>query len=341
MNKKIIANLLIFIWSIRCFASGAEFKDRCEEKLGAVLPNGGSTFANTRDANSTDNLQLLLVPCGPNNEFFDLNNAGVFYTLEGTGAKMRITTCSTQAEFISRVSVFSSCDSKSCIDSAAETKETAGNRSTCFNEKLKAALEFQSTADVAYSLFVQDDKAGKSGDFALTVEELPPDNALCGGIQRIELDETYTGTTGGSVTSTNATACNGISPNGPGVWFEIPGVDDDTEVVMVTCSKQPFYFLVYEGGNCSALSCVEVKRKPETARLCGDGTVESRVAWDPNRGSAYYVHMFAAEGAQWRLSHGRPLMNRSSAGSIWSREAASVVVLTVATMVIWLVLELS
>ncbi|CAJ1950524.1 unnamed protein product [Cylindrotheca closterium] len=285
------------------------------------------------DANTTFNLDLKLIPCGPTNEFFDLSNAGIFYTMIGTGAKMRITSCSTEAQFISRVSVFTSCDSNSCVDSAAETKVEGGSNTTCFDDESKAVLEFQSVAGVEYSLFVQDDTAGISGDFAMFVDELPPENAFCNSPPVLEMDKTYTGTTGGSVTSTTAPACNGTSPDGPGVWFAIPGEMDDTEVVMVVCSEQPFSFLVYSS-SCSDLSCVDVKPKVEEARLCGDGSIESRVAWIPNKGESYYVHMFGDDGANFRLAFGRPLMrNDSSSGSISGKIAGGLVATTIARLV--------
>ncbi|KAL3942919.1 MAG: hypothetical protein SGBAC_002991 [Bacillariaceae sp.] len=303
-------------------ASAADFTERCNEKIGTIVPGAGSIFGNTLDANSTFNLDLKLIPCGPTNEFFDLSNAGVFYRMMGTGAKIRMTSCSTQAQFLSRVSVFTSCaSSNTCVDSAAETKLEGGSNTTCFDDDSKAVLEFQSVVGVEYSLFVQDDTAGISGDFAMVVEELPPDNAFCNTPPILEIDKTYTGTTGGSVASTTAPSCNGTNPDGPGVWFEIPGEMDDTEVVMVACSDQQFNFLVYSAGSCSQLSCVDVKPKGVT-RLCDDGNIQSRVEWLPTKGESYYVHMFGDEGANFRLAFGRPLMAKDTAGIFYFEKRA-------------------
>lgn len=311
------------------------FTDRCNQKIGTIVPGAGSVFGNTMDANTTFSLDLKLIPCGPTNEFFDLSNAGVFYKMIGTGAKVRITTCSTQAQFISRASVFKSCDSSSCVDSAAETKLEGGSNTTCFDEESKAILEFESEAGVEYSLFVQDDQAGISGGFAMWVHELPPDNAFCNTPPVLEMDKTYKGYTGGSVTDENAPACNGTSSNGPGVWFGIPAeMDDETEVVMVTCSKEPFDFLVYAEGGCSELSCVDVKPKRE-AKLCDDGTIESRVEWIPTKGQSYYVHMFGEEGANFRMAFGRPLMRKdSSGGSLSGKLAGGLVATAIVRLVI-------
>lgn len=325
-----IVTFICFIGQI----SADDFTDRCNKKIGTIVPGTGSIFGNTLDANSTFNLDLKLIPCGPTNEFFDLSNAGVFYSMMGTGAKIRITSCSTQAQFLSRVSAFTSCDSSSCVDSAAETKVEGGSNNTCFDEELKAVLEFQSVAGVEYSLFVQDDNAGISGDFAMFVEELPPDNAFCtNSAPMLDIDKTYTGTTGGSVPSTTAPACNGTSSDGPGVWFAIPGEMDDTQVVVVACSEQAFDFLVYSKG-CGALYCVDLMSKGDS-RLCEDGSIESRVEWIPNKGESYYVHMFGDQGANFRMAFGRPLMRKDgSGGSLSGKLAGGFVATTIARLVV-------
>lgn len=326
----------IFLCTIT-FTAGADFTNRCNQKIRTIVPGAGTVFGNTRDANSTDNLQLKLIPCGPTNEFFDLSNAGVFYEMEGTGAKIRITTCSTQAEFISRVSVFSSCSSDSCIESAAETKVTGGSNVTCFDDETKAILEFQSVAGVMYSLFVQDDTAGISGDFAMTVEELPPDNAFCSSPPVLEIGKTYTGTTGGSVPSINAPTCNGTSSDGPGVWFAIPKEMEESNIAMVVCSKQPFDFLVFSGGSCGALSCVDAKPKGD-AKLCDDGTFESRVEWSATKGESHYVHMFGSKGAQYRFAYGRMSARAPGSGGFRSPRPTSTLLSISATLGLLLVM---
>ena len=333
-----IPYLLAFFCSVE-LVSSASFTERCNEKMGTLVPGTGTTFGNTMDANTEFNLDVKLIPCGPTNEFFDLSNAGVFYTMIGTGAKIRITTCSTQAQFISRVSVFTSCESSSCVDSAAETKLEGSSPNTCFDEESKAILEFQSVAGKEYSLFVQDDQAGISGDFAMFVEELPPDNAFCNTPPTLEMDKTYKGSTGGSIPDANAPACNGTLSDGPGVWFGIPAEMDDTNIVMVTCSKQPFDFLVYEEEGCGALSCVEVF-KPKETNLCDDGTIESRVEWFPTKGQSYYVHMFGKEGGNFRMAYGRPLMRKDSSGGSISAKLAGGLVATAIVRLVFAILML-
>jgi hypothetical protein len=302
-------HLLGYSCMLARIAVATEFPERCNQNNGPLTANGVAVYASTLDSNFEQDLEVKLMTCGPDNELFDTNNAGVFYSVDGTDARMLVSSCSEQADFRNRVSVFSTCDSGTCLNSATENKESNVTSFTCPHANA-SFIEFQSTAGETYSIFVQDEHAGESGNFWLDLEEIQPENGSCQTALELEMDETVVGTTAGA----NIVAvepCNGTSPDGPGTWFRIPAEDDDgddsgdEQLVFVACSRQQFNFLVYSDGGCDGLTCAETETQTDEEKFCEDGSTQSRVSWIATKAEAYYVHMYAEEGAQFRLAFAR------------------------------------
>lgn len=287
-------------------AWAAEFSERCDQNSFSLTVNGGAVYASTLDSSLEGGLGVSLMTCGPDNELFDTSNAGLFYTVDGTDARMIVSSCSDQTDFRNRVSVFSTCDSGTCLNSATENKES-NFTSTCPHANA-SVVDFQSIVGETYSIFVQDEHQGKSGNFWLSVEEIHPENGSCQTALQLEANETVAGTTAGADVA-SALSCNGTSPNGPGIWFRIPAdVDegDEKQAVFVACSRQKFDFLVYTDGECDELACAEIEPEEDRETFCEDGSPQSRVSWVATKGEAYYVHMFAEQGAQFRLAFAHP-----------------------------------
>eukprot|EP00980_Cylindrotheca_fusiformis_P003613 scaffold812_cov124-Cylindrotheca_fusiformis.AAC.5 len=367
-NLHLLGILIFFCLIVESAAQAgvSEFSQRCSQSNGGALTvNGDAVYASTTTDDGSDvggdGISVNLITCGGSDgddELFDVNNLGVFYTVEGTDARLRVSACSNQTDFQNRVSVFSSCDSDSCLNSAASENHQDSNVADICPNANASIVEFQSTLGETYNILVQNENAGQSGNFSLAVEEMQPENVVCQQAMELEMDKTIAGTTAGvGVSSSSVESCNQNNTNsssssssttiGPGVWFYIPAESSDNsgddngnyQIIVGTCSMQRMNFWVYnaDAGCDEELTCVEVEPQVDGNYSCEDGSPQSLVTWFSTKEEGYYVYMFGEEGTQFRIVFTRSLLSNGDSG-VTKQSAVNFVVLGswILALVLWI-----
>jgi hypothetical protein len=201
--------------------------------------------------------------CGSKN----VDAAGVWYSVQGTGNWMVASTCNTNSDFELQTLVLTgSCGDLECVDF---DKEACGDQSS---------VSWLSDRGTVYLLLVQGIFPGTNGNFELTVEELFSD--VCETALPFAVNgEAIVGST------TNATLDDaGICANttSPGVWYVINGTG--TNLTASACNPETNFsadLTVFTGG-CSNLECVEA------IVLSCDGR-SSIAFWPSIAGQEYFI----------------------------------------------------
>ena len=251
--------------------------------------------------------------CAGSNTLFDLNNAGVFYSIVGTDALMRVSTCFDETDLNNRISVFANCETQtSCMVS-----ESSGHSdSTICPNSMGTVVEWQSTKGETYYIKVQNERAGESGNFGLQVQEVPPENDSCTAAIQLDEGDTLLGTSAGAISEGTFTF--------PGVWYYIPPEvviieheeGDRKVVVVLACANEQLNLYAFNGTCGDDLQSLDFE-KDETMD-CGDGSVASAIYWNEtkNETSDYYLFVTTdnTAGAQFRIGQARLLLNDDDGG---------------------------
>jgi hypothetical protein len=176
--------------------------------------------------------------CGVNVEA-----AGVWYSVQGTGNRMVASTCNTKNNnnFVLQTFVLTgSCDDLECV---IFDKEVCGAQS---------AVSWLSDRDTVYNLFVQGFNPRSNGDFELTVQEF---NDGCETALPFAVNgEAIFGFTANATLDDAGICANTTSP---GVWYVINGTGTDlTASACNSGTNFPADLTVFTGG-CSNLECVD------------------------------------------------------------------------------------
>eukprot|EP00980_Cylindrotheca_fusiformis_P002182 scaffold499_cov120-Cylindrotheca_fusiformis.AAC.5 len=207
---------------------------------------------------------------------------GFWYELVGTGHRLQVSTCKSEQDYDSRVSVF---------DGDCGAHGTVGQSSKCGEEG--DSVKWNSTAGSRYHLFVHGAHEDETGDFVLTVEQDDGLNDSCEIAIPIETaPSTYLGSTlhaalsseidvGNAITSEPTSApisdakpdkkgnkggkdrraqdvsdsCNYIPPS-RGLWYQIIG--NGGEIILSTCSVETDFDTTIDvfSGGCGELQCI-------------------------------------------------------------------------------------
>lgn len=220
----------------------------------------GTTINGTPDGN--------LDTCGD----VSSNGVGVWYTMEGTGTRMSVSTCD-GSNFDTQISVFSG----SSCDGGLKCEYGNDQRTNCGQDA--SQLIFLAEKGQRYYIRVHGLRSSV-GIFSLTVEPLQ-DNDECITATRFESfppgsfeQATIFGTNRfSSMASTNSPACGALNP-GPGAWFVFTA--RDTRFIQARIDDFPSNLLsVFSGDGCGNLQCV----------ASGEGFV----MWTAIQGTNYYI----------------------------------------------------
>ena len=216
----------------------------------------GSTLEATADDNATD--------CGTS-----IGAPGVWYTIEGTGQAVTISTCG-DVQYDTKLNVYSgSCGGLLCVTG----NDDGGG---C---ELGSTATFPALVGVTYHVLVQG-YDGAVGNFELAVACGPFSGDLCLGADTISCNQSLPGSTVDAYLDP-APFC-GTAIDAPGVWYTFSGIDN--AVVMSTCESFDYdtRINVYQGG-CDALVCVVGNDDTPDNGLC------STVNFQPQADLTYYV----------------------------------------------------
>jgi hypothetical protein len=277
--------LLLAVFSAEfCSAQETPENDLCENAIPLTI---GDSIASSTIGGSTDELQVNLVRCAEDGTF-DMGTPGVWFLLEGTGARVQLSTCAEETNSGSRITVFSGddCNARAC---QASTKEPEPN---CpFTNS--SSLELDTFEGMNYYILVHDLFAADSGNFGLSIADRtePPENDSCDTAVELVDDSVVQGTTFGATINggLQCARCIEGGPQNPGVFYLISAKEADTEVSVITCSRiVSFDISIYYGDACDNLVCFEVE--PELGLTCSGGE-GSKSTWTAAAGRDYYVYI--------------------------------------------------
>lgn len=312
--KSIAVIILVSLTGFYQVSALFTFSETCNEASALAINDVvySSTFNVVIDTSKND-----LRRCGGSNTLFDLNNAGIFYSIVGTDALMRVSTCFDETDLNNRISVFTNCETQS---SCVVSESSGHSGSAICSNSMGTVVEWQSIKGETYYIKVQNERAGESGNFGLQVQEVPPENDSCTAAIQLDEDDTLLGTSSGAIIEGTSTV--------PGVWYYIPPeevnqVDDTIEdeegdrkvVVVLACANEQLNLYAFNG-TCNDLQSLESEKYENLD--CGDGSLASAIYWNEtkNETSDYYLFVTTdnTAGAQFRIGQARFLLNDNDGG---------------------------
>lgn len=232
---------------------------------------------------------------------------GVWYSIEGNGQQITVSTCPNEA-YDTKLNVYTgSCGDLVCL---------AGN-DDANGDVFCSTVSFASEAGIPYLVLVQG-YDGETGPFTLTASCEAITFDVCQGALPIACNQTYSGSTAGATPDAAPFCETGITA--PGVWYSFVGTGQQT--VISTCPDEQFdtKLNVYTGP-CDALVCATGNDD------AADGVFCSTVTFVAQTGTIYHVLVQGYDGETGPfelsvncLSCGAPL----SAGVLATDAAATV-----------------
>jgi hypothetical protein len=184
---------------------------------------------------STDELQVDLVCCAEDGTF-DRGTPGVWFLLEGTGARVQLSTCAEETKFGSRITIFSGDDrnGRACMTSTKTPEPNCPFTNS-------SSLELDTFEGTTYYILVHDQVSADSGNFGLSITDRtePPEKYSCDTAVELVDDSVVQGTTFGATINggLQCARCIEGGPQNPGLFYHISVKEADTEVSVIICSK--------------------------------------------------------------------------------------------------------
>lgn len=201
---------------------------------------------------------------------------GVWWQIEGTGATLRASTCSSKTEIKVKISVFESLkgpkedgtcnDDLTCLGASTEPDfecplttigQTGSNGEW---GSMSTKIDFPTKKGVMYYLLVQQETVSKTGVVWLNFRQvtLPQNNDCIDAIGPVPKDGTIIESTNedASISRVLGGYCNFFGLY-PGIWFQVMGNGGD--ITLSACGERNtdgFYFSVYEAADCDDLKCI-------------------------------------------------------------------------------------
>jgi hypothetical protein len=213
--------------------------DICDSSIGPVaigIPVSGSTRLANIDKGDLSCFESGVSVQGP----------GVWYSVSGTNSLLKATTCSSETNYDSKISVFegAECSSLRCI-AGNDNDEECGSESS---------VTWFASQEEIYHILVH---GYEPGDFVLQLSEAESDS--CATAFPIPLIEESNQVVGGtSLSQGYVERCTGeVSTNQPGTWFTFRGTGG--LVQLDGCASGSYFSQVSSlsvyGDSCSSLSC--------------------------------------------------------------------------------------
>ena len=241
------------------------------------------TLGSTSDALVDDLAPFCYLPIG---------TPGVWYRILGTGASMRVSTCTNATNFDTRIAVYGGedCDSLRCIYANSDSGEI------CNTNADASAVDWKTAVGETYHILVFG-APRESGDFGLKLMETDTTpNDLCHDATVVDSSsaEFTFGTTDRSMPDIFAPTCGEVETKSPGNWFSMRGTGG--RVAASTCFQNntfPAHVAAY-AGSCDLLVCVNAGTETSD---CGGGAVQgSRTSWLTARDEEYHLLVHGING---------------------------------------------
>ena len=249
-----------FELAITCSGTNEPSNDKCEDATAIACNSSatGSTVYANPDMNHTSN--------------------GVWYTIQGTGLSMTVSTC--VSGFDTRLWLYEgSCNNLNYVD---DNDDYCGTSSQ---------ITWNSTLGTTYYILVNG-YGSSNGSYVLTMEceeSETPENDYCYSATDISCNQSIQGNT------TNATTDFGSaigSTGTQGVWYNVTG--NGGTITANTCGTSWDTYLWVYSGHCKRLTYVTRNNNSWT---CGFGSLQSAVSWYGQPGVEYYILVGGFAGA--------------------------------------------
>jgi len=211
------------------------------------------------------------------------NNTGVWYTVNGTGNIIEVSTCGNSG-IKTGISIFSgSCGTGlTCV-----AKSYDSNKCNCQDSgKTGDLVEFNSVMGQTYLIFIQKLKTTALASFSLSIRETShtiPANDVCTSATSLASGQTVNATIKDSTPDTFAT-CGGSNSTSNGVWFAFSG--NNKNMVFSTCSTEFDHNIYIYTGSCSSLCPAQALIVPCDSTVSTYGYV---ITLPAVQGSTYHV----------------------------------------------------
>jgi len=253
--------------------------DLCDNAIKLSLEIG-RVIGSISDATSDSSMSYT---CG-----YSYDTPSVWYSLLGTGDVYAISTCTSELNFNSALSVSTgSCDNHTCLTSSSYSGQNCSGSSYSF-----VRIVFPTEVGVEYFIAVEGVDNPVEGDFALTISTVEvPSNDECSGAIAIDssADVVY-----GSIT--NATGFIGPDSScsynygAPSVWYSLMGTGD--VYAISTCSSKLNFdsALSVSTGSCDNQTCLTSNSYGGFDFNCSDTlNVFARVVFPTEVGVEYFI----------------------------------------------------
>jgi len=196
---------------------------------------------------------------------------GVWFSTEGTGGILEVSTCGSLLDLDTQISVFANdCDSLECIGGTGQDYPCGDNGSVSWKTEIEEI----------YHIYVSG-RSSRVGDFVLTIKDVPVlDGYACDG--SIPLDQ---GSTSMKSNTTNAPSelvglCYGTSAV-RGVWHSFVGTGNTMKISV--CNEETDFDAQISmfTGSCDGLSCIA-----HTGSRCGEN---NEILITTHVGVTYYI----------------------------------------------------
>ncbi|MCB9265066.1 MAG: T9SS type A sorting domain-containing protein [Lewinellaceae bacterium] len=262
-----------FTLSISCITPSGN--DLCS---GAIPVSCGQTVSGSTIGATFDGVGT----CGTSN-----TAPGVWYTFQGDGSDVTVSTCN-QASFDTKISIFTgSCGSLSCLQGDDDDSGCG----------LTTTETFATTPGVTYYILIHG-FGSAVGSFNLSVTCVapppPPANDDCADAIELSCNTTVSGSTE-QASADGAPTCDGVSNTSAGVWYTFVG--SSRIVNLNTCGSGFDTKLSVYTGACGDFTCVA-----SNDDYCG---LQSSVSFVPVQGVQYYVlvHGFGSATGNYSLEY--------------------------------------
>ena len=210
----------------------------------------------------------------------------VWYSIVGTGARFRATTCMADTNFQATLVVLddgNNCDGSSCL------VYDWGDQ-TCPDGTMGATVEWFTLSGTTYNLAVTGYSASDTGTFGLNVvEDVLPINDDC--VSAIEVFPTLTmdTTVVGSNANANWEGLSCASTTGGTVWYSVTGTG--ARFLASTCTPETTFAatLVLINRDCDGAGDVCLDYQWGDSNSCDDGTIGAQMEWFTENGKEYLV----------------------------------------------------
>jgi hypothetical protein len=210
---------------------------------------------------------------------------GVWYTVQGTGKKMTISSCGSPTFINMSFSVYSAssdliCDNLLlCVDSI---------NSGCFNFHLGGTVSWESENSTVYYIHAKSDAEALDQRFKLVATDFStPENIDCPVSEPVSVVDDLVSTLDLAGSPFIEDSCGQVGT--PGVWYKYTAMQEGI-VRASTCSMKTLirtHISVMDGENCDSLTCLEAASGFDSFPGCVEGG--TFVDWNATSGKSYYI----------------------------------------------------